>query len=280
MVQASSLPSTAFRQIAGEKLVEYPLHGVPSPLTAAHLLRDRNGGLWIGTNAHGVVHSYEGKTSLFSHRDGLSSDRVIALFEDREGTIWVATPDGLDQFRESPIGSLSDRDGLSSATATSILAARDGSIWIGTADGLNRWNARTRRRSIGSEAILACPTTRSNPCSRMSAVAFGSQGFAALQCSKRAGLLRYRQCLRGLRMRSQATTTAACGSVCGSPRMIMAWCIWLEGKIIEQAPWKNLGGGPGSGLVRRPGRRRLDRAAERRDCVFPCRPNPELAIGR
>ena len=77
--------------------------------------------------------------------------RCIALFEDREGTIWVATSDGLDQFRESPVTSLSVKEGLSSATATSVLAARDGSVWIGTADGLNRWNhGRTtiyRRRS-------------------------------------------------------------------------------------------------------------------------------------
>ena len=65
--------------------------GVPSPLTALSVLRDRNGGLWIGTAAHGLVHSYEGKTSLFTHDDGLSSNEVYALFEDREGTIWVGT---------------------------------------------------------------------------------------------------------------------------------------------------------------------------------------------
>ena len=91
--------------------------GVPSPLTATSVLRDRDGGLWVGTTAHGLVHSYGGKTSLFTHNDGLSSDQVYALFEDREGTIWVATSDGLDQFRELPVTSLSrerravERDG-------------------------------------------------------------------------------------------------------------------------------------------------------------------------
>ena len=139
------------RQIIGRTVTDYPLHGVPLPLTAGTVLRDRNGGLWIGTIAHGLVHSYEGKTSMFTHNDGLSSDFVYALFEDREGTIWVATSDGLDRFREFPVTSLSVRQGLSSAIANSVLAARDGSIWIGTADGLNRWDqGRTkiyRRRS-------------------------------------------------------------------------------------------------------------------------------------
>jgi len=77
---------------------------------------------------------------MFTHNDGLSSDLVYALFEDREGTIWVATSEGLDRFRELPVTSLSVKQGVSSAITTSLLAARDGSIWIGTADGLNRWD--------------------------------------------------------------------------------------------------------------------------------------------
>ena len=46
--------------------MNYPIQGAPSPLTAGNVLRDRDGGLWIGTKAHGIVHSYKGKTILFS----------------------------------------------------------------------------------------------------------------------------------------------------------------------------------------------------------------------
>ena len=134
------------RQVTGTEVIEYPLRGVPAPLTATSVLRDRNGGLWIGTAAHGLVHSYSGKTSRFTHDDGLSSNAVFALFEDREGTIWVGTSDGIDRFREWPVTPLSVKQGLSNSNATSVLAARDGSIWIGTADGLNRW--REGRRTI------------------------------------------------------------------------------------------------------------------------------------
>jgi len=46
---------------------------------------------------------------VFSQADGLSGDFVSAIFEDREGNIWVATIDGLDRFRESAVATSSYR---------------------------------------------------------------------------------------------------------------------------------------------------------------------------
>jgi signal transduction histidine kinase/ligand-binding sensor domain-containing protein len=238
------------RQIVGQKLVDYPLHGVPSPLTAAHVLRDRNGGLWIGTNVHGVVHSYEGKTSLFTHGDGLTSDRVIALFEDREGTIWVATADGLDQFRESPVGSLSQREGLSSAIATSVLAARDGSIWIGTADGLNRWKdgRATIYRKLSDPGLPDDAIQSLFEDERGRIWVSGFRGVAVFEKGRFASV-------PSLPM---GTTHAIADDNHGG-LWLSRWLtpnghdlVHLESKIIEHASWKSLGGGPGSGLVADP----------------------------
>jgi signal transduction histidine kinase/ligand-binding sensor domain-containing protein len=105
------------------------------------LLRDRNGGLWIGALVDsGLLHIHERKADLFTTANGLSGASVSALLEDREGSIWVATVDGLDRFREFAIPTISVQQGLSSQGVGSILAARDGSLWLGTSEGLNRWN--------------------------------------------------------------------------------------------------------------------------------------------
>jgi len=105
------------------------------------LLRDRNGGLWIGALVDsGLLHIHEGKADLFTNANGLSGASVSALFEDREGSIWVATVDGLDRFREFAVPTISVHQGLSSQGLGSILAAKDGSLWLGTSEGLNRWN--------------------------------------------------------------------------------------------------------------------------------------------
>ena len=235
------------RQITGRTVTDYPLHGVPSPLTAGTVLRDRNGGLWIGTTAHGLVHSYAGKTSMFTHSDGLSSDQVFALFEGREGTIWVATSDGLDQFRELPVTSLSVKQGLSSATASSVLAARDGSIWIGTADGLNRWDH-------GRTTIYR---RRSNP-------GLPDDDIHSLFEDERGRI--WVSSYSGLAVFEKGKFTAVPSVPAGTKNAIAGdnhGGLWLslfgtanyglvhlaDGKITEQVSWQKLGGGPGTGLV-------------------------------
>jgi signal transduction histidine kinase/ligand-binding sensor domain-containing protein len=135
------------RQIVGDKVEVYPIHSATNPngllpdhdVDSNKLLRDRDGGLWIGTHERGLIHVHNGRTDVFTQSDGLSGDISCSLFEDREGNVWYASTRGLDRFRELPVTTLSAKQGLSSNNANSVLAATDGSIWVATHDGLNRW---------------------------------------------------------------------------------------------------------------------------------------------
>jgi signal transduction histidine kinase/ligand-binding sensor domain-containing protein len=128
------------RMVAGKTEMAYPYPGQARRFDAGRMLRDRDQGLWIGTAGGGLVHVHPGRTDWFTASDGLSGDYVLALAEDREGNVWVATNGGLDRFRELAAGTLSVGQGISNADVMSVLTARDGSIWIGTRDGLNRWD--------------------------------------------------------------------------------------------------------------------------------------------
>jgi len=128
------------RQLIDGKAEGYPLPGVRQQFTPNKLLRDRNGGLWIGTSDRGLLHVHQGRTDQFARSDGLSSNFIYSFFEDREGNIWVATRDGLDRFRDFAVSTISVTQGLSNDLVTSVLAARDGSVWLGTPYGLNRWS--------------------------------------------------------------------------------------------------------------------------------------------
>ena len=128
------------RLVAGKTEMAYPFPPALQQIQAHKVLRDRDGGLWIGTSGWGLLHLHGGRTDVFTQNDGLSGDLVHALFEDRERNVWVATSNGLDRFRDSAVATFSMNQGLSNDTVTSVLAAADGSIWIGTLAGLNRWN--------------------------------------------------------------------------------------------------------------------------------------------
>ena len=135
------------RQVIGDKLEAYSIRSAMNSnatlpdrdIDANKLLRDRDGGLWIGTNQRGLIHVHHGRTDVFTAENGLSGNIIAGLFEDREGNIWVSTAGGLDRFRELPVTTVSTKQGLSSDNVHSVIATTDGSVWIATLDGLTRW---------------------------------------------------------------------------------------------------------------------------------------------
>lgn len=61
-------------------------------------LRDSKGNLWFGTSWAGV-YRYEGNTfTNFTTKDGLCSDVINVIFEDKEGTIWFGTENGVCRY--------------------------------------------------------------------------------------------------------------------------------------------------------------------------------------
>jgi len=141
------------RQLVHGKVEAYPHLRSGGQFRPDAFLRDRDGGLWIGTADQGILHVHRGRTDVFVQSDGLSADFIYNLFEDREGNMWVATRDGLDRFRDVAVPTVSVKQGLSNATVVSVLAATDGSVWLATNDGLNKWkdgrNTIYRKRGSG-----------------------------------------------------------------------------------------------------------------------------------
>ena len=131
-------------QFADDRLESYPVPGTINSKTllkdrdvdSNRLLRDRDGGLWIGTIERGLIHVHNGRTDVFRKSDGLSGDVILSIFEDREGNMWVASTGGLDRFRELPVATISLKQGLISDATQSVLAAKDGSVWVGSHEGV------------------------------------------------------------------------------------------------------------------------------------------------
>ena len=105
------------------------------------ILFDRRGSLWITTYGLGIrrvpfpeslrgmhISETSDAAETFTHKEGLSSDYVICVLEDREGNIWVGTNAGLDRFRQSAVIPINFQSGIN---VTSMQSAADGSIEVG-----------------------------------------------------------------------------------------------------------------------------------------------------
>jgi signal transduction histidine kinase/ligand-binding sensor domain-containing protein len=135
------------REANGEQFVPVGSREIIRPTA---LLKDRNGGLWIGTQDEGLLRIRNGQVEQLAKANGLSGDFVVSLFEDRDGSLWVGTLNGLDRIRDVAAVRISTDEGLASDTVVSVHRSQDGGVWIGTLRGLNRWRSGVVTRYDGS----------------------------------------------------------------------------------------------------------------------------------
>jgi signal transduction histidine kinase/ligand-binding sensor domain-containing protein len=110
---------------------------IGSDLTVTSLLSDNQGGVWVGTDGHGLYHLYHGTADHFGSADGLSADTVASLYQDHEGSVWVITSGGIDRFYPLRVVPFSTREGLTSDSVQSVIQMPDDTMVFAAVGGLN-----------------------------------------------------------------------------------------------------------------------------------------------
>jgi len=115
---------------------------VTIPMT---LFVDSRGRLWVGRRHRGLSMTSEPearnpKWTHYTTANGLSSETVISLAEDRLGRILVGTPRGLDRLEVETgrVRTFTTRDGLAGNYVNHVLDDRRGQLWVATRTGLTR----------------------------------------------------------------------------------------------------------------------------------------------
>jgi ligand-binding sensor domain-containing protein/uncharacterized membrane protein YphA (DoxX/SURF4 family) len=118
------------------------------------VLVDHDGGIWLGTLGQGLFHIRDGRIDRMTRANGLSSDLILGLYEDREGNIWIGTRGGVDRFSEYKIGRLSTPDGLPADNVVSV-QTRGGQLCAGIATAGVYCVDDGRTRLLPNSSILA-----------------------------------------------------------------------------------------------------------------------------
>jgi len=134
--KGSGLGLARFEQSTVKSFVTQTFDGSKFGVFALHF--DREGNLWVGTDSDGVFRVHGSAVDHYARTEGLSSDFVRSLFEDREGIVWAATSNGVDKFHDPHVATFSAVEGLGKDWAVGISASSDGTIWVANAESLDR----------------------------------------------------------------------------------------------------------------------------------------------
>lgn len=124
-------------RVRNGKAAPYQFPGV-SGVRVRNVFRDRDGALWIGTEGRGTYRQVGRRLEHYSTREGLVNNFIRAFLQGRDGSVWIATDEGVSRWRPRGITNYQMRDGLTYFSTRSLLEDRNGDIWIGTDQGLSR----------------------------------------------------------------------------------------------------------------------------------------------
>ncbi len=107
-------------------------------------IQDKAGNLWFGTTSEGV-YKYDGKVfTQFTESNGLISNTVHHILEDKEGKIWIATSSGICVYdgktfskiqipvpKNQPINTYNNRKDV-----FNIIQDKSGKLWFASIDGV------------------------------------------------------------------------------------------------------------------------------------------------
>jgi ligand-binding sensor domain-containing protein len=122
------------------------------------ITEDREGGMWVGTEAGGLNLLRRGRFLTYSTNMGLSNPLVRAVFQDRSGTIWVGTNHGLNGFGADKVKIYTTREGLSNNVVLALLQDRQGRLWVGTDGGISilengKFKTLTHKNGLCNDSI-------------------------------------------------------------------------------------------------------------------------------
>ncbi len=145
-------------------------NGLPAERVES-IFRDREGAIWVATSrglARVVQEGLEqgrigrGKIEAFAAPEDLSTELVLSIFEDQEGSLWIGTESGgLEMLHDQKFSSYTTADGLSDDLVRSVFQDRSGGVWVGTGGGgVNRFGDGkfthlTTANGLSSNIVLA-----------------------------------------------------------------------------------------------------------------------------
>lgn len=113
---------------------------------------DRDGHLWVAT-PEGIVRRDGDRWSAVPSGTG----QVYCFWLSADGAVWIGTSAGLLEWRNLIVRTITIRDGLPSNSVTALREDRDGRLWIGTDNGLAHLDRQRQQLTVERGSLSGAP---------------------------------------------------------------------------------------------------------------------------
>ena len=126
--------------------------------------QDHRGAIWVGFHDRGLAELSGDKPRVYTTRDGLPSNEIFAIREDRAGDLLIATRNGLSRMHAGHFSNQVVEDPLNRRLVYDVLEDHRGRLWVGTPAGVSLLEDGRARNVIpggpllNSSAVVLCET--------------------------------------------------------------------------------------------------------------------------
>jgi signal transduction histidine kinase len=107
--------------------------------TIHSIYQSRSGDIFLGAESDIASYRDQHFSKLSNQFPELATVRIRDIGEDGEGTLWIASYDGVFAIRGKKIRKYTKQDGLSNSQARVVFIDDKKQLWIGTREGINLW---------------------------------------------------------------------------------------------------------------------------------------------
>jgi signal transduction histidine kinase/ligand-binding sensor domain-containing protein len=135
---------------------EFTAVGIPSAVRrfqALAMVQDRDGNVWIGTDAHGLLRLNSRGFAALQEGDALLRPAVTALFEDWEGNLWIGHAGGIERLRDSAFVTYSSPEGLPTDGGNPVFVDSLNRTWFPPVAGGLWWIKDEKRGRVTNDGL-------------------------------------------------------------------------------------------------------------------------------
>lgn len=146
-----------------------PPKGANKDVRIVASIEDSDGNLWFGSIGEGLF-KYDGKLLVhFGMEQGLNSNSIYSILQDKTGIVWVGTNKGLNRFKENKFISIpivlsnnipayfNNSNNISTPTENTVwcmMQDKNGTIWFGTDDGVYCYDGKAFSRFLENQFLI------------------------------------------------------------------------------------------------------------------------------